>query len=53
MRTPLVKDLGLAGWIRTGVSVSGSGDLGVVVLSGGVLVGAISMALTSRVNKNT
>lgn len=45
-----MKDTGLVGWIRVGVSLSGSGDLG-VVLSGVVLVGAMSMALTSRVNQ--
>lgn len=31
--TPLLKERGLAGWIRVGVSGSGSGDLG-----GGVTV---------------
>lgn len=39
----------LTGWIRVGVSLSGSGDFG-VVLTGVVLVGAMSMTLTSRVN---
>lgn len=37
-----MKEIGLAGWIRVGVSLSGSGDLGVGV-------GAMSMAETSRV----
>lgn len=30
---PLLKEIGLAGWIRVGVSDSGSGDLGVISIA--------------------
>lgn len=39
---PLLKEIGLAGWIRVGVSDSGSGDLGVGVVVV-VIVGVISI----------
>jgi|APAra0007618328_1042625.scaffolds.fasta_scaffold62247_1 hypothetical protein len=39
---PLLKEMGFAGWIRVGVSDSGSGDLGVGVVVV-VIVGVISI----------
>jgi hypothetical protein len=41
---PLLKEIGLAGWIRVGVSDSGSGDFGVISID---LTSSIFMFLFS------
>lgn len=51
LSTPLEKDKGLDGWIRVGVSLSASGDFVAPVVVVVVIVGVISIALTSRVPK--
>lgn len=45
---PLLKEMGFAGWIRVGVSDSGSGDLGGAVVV--IVVGVISIALRHQSN---